>query len=286
MTTRKPDWLKIKITGDAANHRVEHILSDLRLNTICHEGNCPNRMECFHRHTATFLILGKNCTRHCRFCNVTKAAPEPADVTEPARVAQAVKALGLRHVVVTSVTRDDLPDGGAAHFAAAVRAIREQSPGTTVELLIPDLKGDEAALRTVVQAGPDILGHNIETVPRLYAAVRPLADYRRSLAVLENVKKAAPGILTKSSLMAGLGETPDEVAAVLRDLRLAGCDILTVGQYLAPSRQHYPVAEYVPPAVFDRYRALGYSLGFRFVASAPLVRSSYHADEAVGKRPS
>ena len=286
MTTRKPDWLKIRITGDAANHRVEHILRDLRLNTICREGNCPNRMECFHRHTATFLILGKNCTRRCRFCNVTKAAPEPVDDTEPARVARAVKALGLHHVVVTSVTRDDLPDGGAAQFAAVVRAIREQSPGTTVELLIPDLRGDADALRTVVQEAPDILGHNVETVPRLYTAVRPLADYRRSLAVLADAKALAPGMLTKSGLMAGLGETPDEVADVLRDLRGVGCDILTVGQYLAPSREHYPVAEYVSPAVFDRYRELGYSLGFRFVASAPLVRSSYHADEAVGTQPS
>ena len=282
MYQRKPDWLKIKITQGASNRRVERLLDGLKLHTICCEGNCPNRLECFHCGTATFLILGDRCTRGCTFCNVHKGMPGPIDPEEPERVAEAARRLALKHVVVTSVTRDDLPDGGAAQFAQTVRAIREKCPRATVEILIPDFRLNDEALRAVTAACPDVLNHNVETVPTLYPGVRPGADYRRSLRLLERVKELDGGIVTKSGMMLGLGETLPEVKQVMRDLRDVGCDMLTIGQYLAPSAQHHPVAAYIPPKVFEELRLLGRQMGFGGIASAPLARSSYHAGEFLG----
>ncbi|MBA2133060.1 lipoyl synthase [Capillibacterium thermochitinicola] len=280
MEQRKPEWLKIKVQANEEKADVEHLLDELALPTVCKEARCPNLMECYSRRTATFLILGRNCTRHCRFCNVQKGQPEPVASDEPARVAQAVARLQLNHVVVTSVTRDDLPDGGAGQFAAVVTAIRRLNPGVTVEVLIPDFRGDPLALQKVLAVKPDVLNHNIETVPRLYPAVRPEADYRRSLTLLARVKEFAPRILTKSGVMVGLGETEDELTAVMKDLRAAGCDALTIGQYLAPSRAHHRVVAYITPAQFARYERIGRELGFRHVAAGPFVRSSYRAAEA------
>ncbi|CAB1245667.1 lipoate synthase [Ruminococcaceae bacterium BL-6] len=276
---KKPEWLKVKITAGAANHGVEELLKDLSLNTICREANCPNRMECYHNRTATFMILGRFCTRNCTFCNVLKGRPEKVDPGEPARIAEAVGRLGLRHTVITSVTRDDLPDGGAGQFADVITAVRKRNPQTTVEVLVPDFKLNEDAIRKLVEAKPDVINHNIETVPSLYKEVRPMAVYERSLALLRKVKILGGGILTKSGIMLGLGETRDEVERVLRDLRRAGCDILTIGQYLAPSSNHHPVVEYVHPETFQKLKALGMEMGFLYVASSPLVRSSYHAGE-------
>ncbi|NLM38074.1 MAG: lipoyl synthase [Firmicutes bacterium] len=280
MEQRKPEWLKIKIRANEGKSGVEHLLQELALPTVCKEARCPNLMECYSRRTATFLILGRNCTRHCRFCSVQKGPPEPVAPDEPQRVAEAVARLQLSHVVVTSVTRDDLPDGGAGQFAAVVTAVRRLNPGVTVEVLIPDFQGDQAALQKVLAARPDVLNHNLETVPRLYPNVRPEADYRRSLNLLAQVKALDPGILTKSGLMVGLGETEDELTAVMKDLRATGCDLLTIGQYLAPSRAHHRVAAYVTPAQFARYEQTGRELGFRHVAAGPFVRSSYRAAEA------
>jgi lipoic acid synthetase len=276
---RKPDWLKIKITGDASNFGVEHMLSELSLNTICREANCPNRMECYHKKTATFMILGKVCTRNCRFCNVVKGQSEQVDSNEPMNIAHAVKKLDLKHIVVTSVTRDDLPDGGAQHFADTITAIRSFNPGITIEVLIPDLKGDWESLHKIIVAKPDVINHNVETVPSLYNKVRPMAIYTRSVELLRQVKVADDGILTKSGMMVGLGETPAEVEQVMSDLRTVSCDILTIGQYLPPSLQHYPLVEYVHPKVFKFYEELGLKMGFSFIASAPLVRSSYQAGD-------
>jgi lipoyl synthase len=276
----KPPWLRVPIPGGGRSLSTERLLRELGLHTVCREANCPNRMECFSGGTATFLILGDVCTRRCAFCNVGKGIPQPPDPKEPAALAEAVTALGLSHVVITSVTRDDLPDGGAAHFAECVRWVRQRSPDVSVELLIPDLRGRVAALGVVMAAGPDVLNHNIETVPRLYPQVRPGADYTRSLGVLTEAKRrGGEGLLTKSGLMVGLGETTDEVRSVLRDLREAGCDLLTVGQYMAPSKDHTPVREYVAPETFDAYAGYARKIGFRGVASAPLVRSSYRAAE-------
>ncbi len=278
---RKPDWLKLKIQASKEKIQVESVLHRLALHTVCTEASCPNLMECYSRKTATFLILGPYCTRRCTFCNVQHNAPLPPAEDEPQRVAEAVAALGLKHAVITSVTRDDLPDGGAGHFAAVIKAVRRFNPGTTVEVLIPDFQGDAGALRKVITAAPEVINHNVETVPRLYPEVRPQADYDRSLQLLQRVKAANPEILTKSGLMVGLGEREEELVRVLKDLRQAGCDLLTIGQYLAPSPRHHAVVEYVPPETFARYRRIGEELGFLHVAAGPFVRSSYQAAAAL-----
>lgn len=279
MPQRKPEWLKIKVTAGAANRRVEGLLRELSLNTVCAEANCPNRLECYHGRTAAFMILGRHCSRNCTFCNVCKGKPEPVDPGEPARLAKAAAGLNLGHVVVTSVTRDDLPDGGAGQFAAVIRAVRAALPDSTVEVLVPDFKLSEAALRTVADAGPDVFNHNVETVPALYPEVRPMAVYERSLAVLKRARELNGQMRIKSGMMLGLGETREQVVAVMADLRRAGCDIFTVGQYLAPSARHHRVVEYVRPEVFQSLRETGMRMGFRYVAAGPLVRSSYHAGE-------
>ena len=278
---RKPEWLKVKFNAEAVAE-VAEMMKRLKLNTVCREANCPNLGECFGRHTATFMILGRHCTRNCKFCNVIHSAPDEVDASEPAAVAEAVVTLKLHHAVITSVTRDDLPDGGAAHFAAVIRAIREASPDTTVEVLIPDFKGDMAALDTVLEARPDVLGHNIETVRRLYD-VRPGADYDRTLGVLRYCKEKAPDIYTKTGFMVGLGETDAEISGLMRDIRETGCDILTIGQYLRPSEEHAPLDRYVTPEGFAAYKAEAESLGFAGVVSLPLARSSYLAEEALEK---
>jgi len=276
---RKPDWLRIDLNKGRSLNYVKEILNRFSLNTVCEEANCPNRMECFSKKTATFMILGSQCTRNCRFCNVTHGAPQPVDPEEPDKVAKAAAELELKHVVVTSVTRDDLPDGGARHFSRVIKAIKSLSGDTVVEVLIPDFRGSFAALETVVKAKPEVLNHNIETVPRLYPEVRPAAIYERSLELLSRVKSIDGSMLTKSGIMVGLGEKEEEVIRVFNDLRSAGCDFLTIGQYLAPSAGHYPVAEYISPEIFKMYKEKALSLGFSFVASAPLVRSSYNAAE-------
>ncbi len=281
MYQQKPEWLKIKYSSNRDRSEVEALLADLHLHTVCEEANCPNLMECFCSKTATFMILGRVCTRNCTFCTVTKGDPDPVDPEEPANVARAIGKLGLRHAVITSVTRDDLADGGSAHFAAVIREIRKIDKTVVVEVLTPDFQGDEEALLTVVSARPDILNHNIETVPSLYPEVRPMAVYRRSLEFLRNAKTIDPSIYTKSGIMLGLGETKKEVVSALRDLRDVGCDFLTIGQYLSPSKKHHPVIEYVRPEIFDEYRGIALELGFAHVASGPLVRSSYHAAEAL-----
>jgi len=276
---RKPDWLKAEYNNESIDEMNE-MLSTLNLNTVCNEAACPNRGECYRKHTATFLILGANCTRHCRFCNVTQACPKPIDQNEPNNIAEATQRLGLRHVVITSVTRDDLPDGGAAHFANVTGAVKKTNIHTTVELLIPDLQGNEAALKTVLEASPDILVHNLETVPRLYSQVRPEADYLRSLNVLKNAKKYSSSVITKTGIMLGLGETKDEVIDLIEDVVKADCDIMTIGQYLRPSKEHLPVVEYINPDIFSEYADIGKTMGIRYVYSAPLVRSSYNASDA------
>ncbi len=280
MINKKPDWLRVRIPAGSRYKEVRGILVKYNLNTVCDEAMCPNRGKCFQAGTATFMILGKNCTRNCRFCNVTRAAPEAVDSKEPSNVANAVKDLKLKYVVITSVTRDDLPDGGASHFAAVVNEIRRINPGTRVEVLIPDLQGDVEALKLVADVKPDVIGHNIETVPSLYSKVRPEANYNQSLKVLSNAKEMHPGGKTKSGIMVGLGETEEEVVLVLQDLRKYKCDFLTIGQYLAPSKLHVAVAEYIHPEQFEKYADIARELGFEYIASAPLVRSSYLAHEA------
>lgn len=277
----KPEWLRVRIQGDGVNQEVQAILKKHALNTVCREAKCPNSMECFKRRTATFMILGSVCTRNCTFCNVTKGTPQSINPEEPLHIAQAVKELGLKHAVITSVTRDDLPDGGASHFAEVVEEIRKMAPEVTIEVLIPDFRGSREALYKVAASAPDIINHNIETVPALYSQVRPMASYDRSLILLQDVKVMNKKILTKSGIMLGLGETEPDVLKVMADLCNAGCDILTIGQYLAPSPEHYPVIEYVHPDIFEKYRSIGIRMGFNYVASAPLVRSSYHAEEAL-----
>jgi len=279
-TGRKPDWLKRRLPSSEAFNHVRELIEAGRLHTVCQEAKCPNIWECYSHRTATFLIMGERCTRNCRFCSVSAGPPEPLDPGEPGRVAEAVERMGLKYVVVTSVTRDDLPDGGAAHFAATIAAIRRRLPAAEIEVLIPDFQGDAAALATVLAARPNVLNHNIETVPRLYPRVRPQADYRRSLELLRRSGALAPSIPTKSGLMLGLGETPEELRQALLDLREAGCRILTLGQYLQPSPEHLPVEAYVPPEEFDRWREAALKMGFAEVASAPFVRSSYHARES------
>ena len=279
MEIRKPEWLKVKICSGPESNTVKGLLDRLSLHTVCQEANCPNLMECFNKKTATFIILGSQCTRNCKFCNVTKGKPEPLDEDEPMNVANAVNELGLKYVVITSVTRDDLEDGGAGHFVKVVESIKEITKYIMIEVLIPDFKGDELALQNVVEAKPEVINHNVETIPRLYSTVRPMAIYERSLKVLENVKKMDKDILTKSGIMLGLGEKEEEVVELMKDLLEVDCDMLTIGQYLAPSKKHHPVIEYVHPDQFERYKEIGMELGFKFVASAPLVRSSYNAGE-------
>lgn len=284
---RKPDWLKVSYNRESVEEIAE-IMRQLHLNTVCKEANCPNLGECYKKHTATFMILGSQCTRNCRFCNIACGKPEPVDPEEPENVAKAVAQLKLRHAVITCVTRDDLPDGGAAQFARTIQAIRATSPGTTVEVLISDMKGDRASLDTVMDARPDVLNHNVETVEALYAAVRPQAKYERSLDVLRYCKSVRPEGLTKTGFMVGLGETDDQIDRLMDDVLETGCDILTIGQYLQPSPAHAPLKRYVTPEQFDAYRDLALSKGFRHVASAPLARSSYRAQEALetARRPS
>ncbi|HOW85625.1 MAG TPA: lipoyl synthase [Candidatus Aminicenantes bacterium] len=274
--TQKPAWLKVRLPSHGEFFRVAEIVKAGRLHTICQSARCPNIGECWERRTATFLILGDVCTRRCGFCAVTKGTPLPPDPEEPARLAEAAASLGLAHAVITSVTRDDLPDGGAAHFAAVIAAIRAKSPGTRIEALIPDFGGDAAALETVLAARPDVLNHNLETTESLYPAIRrPRENYRRSIAVLAAAK--ARGALTKSGLMIGLGETEADVLQAFADLRRAGCDLLTVGQYLQPTAAHPPVVKYYAPEEFEALAAAARRAGFREVVSGPLVRSSYEA---------
>ncbi len=276
-----PDWLKVRIPHGAEYQRTRAVLCSLDLHTVCEEALCPNLGECFSNGTATFMILGNTCTRACGFCAVNHGHPDPPDTSEPERVAMAVERMALRHAVVTSVTRDDLPDGGAAHFAATAQRIREHTPTCTVEVLIPDLKGSAGALETVLGAKPDVLNHNVETVRRLQKTVRPQATYELSLWVLRHGKEVAPAITTKSGLMLGLGEKWDEVLETLGDLRAAGCEAVTMGQYLRPTRQHLPIARHYTPEEFTRLGKIASDMGFRVVESAPLVRSSYRADRAV-----
>jgi lipoyl synthase len=277
MPRRHPDWVKVKPPGSANYLRLKRILRERKLHSVCEEARCPNIGECWGHNTATFLILGDICTRGCRFCAIGKGKPAGLDPDEPRNVGLSVKDLGLRHIVVTSVDRDDLPDGGSAHFAATVSWIKTLNPGIRVEVLIPDFKGDVDAIETVVRSGIDILNHNIETVPRLYKKVRPGSVYRRSLDVLRAAKAISGGILTKSGLMLGVGESQDEVIETLKDLRAAGCDIVTLGQYLQPSTDQLKVDRYVTPEEFAALKIAGEKLGFRHVESGPLVRSSYHA---------
>jgi len=276
MEKRKPEWLKVKYQDPKKIAHVKRLLNNLSLHTVCEEANCPNKMECFSKGTATFMVLGSVCTRNCKFCNVTKGFPEQVDEQEPFHLAQAVEELQLRHVVITTVTRDDLPDGGAAHFARIIEEIRKRSTAT-IEVLISDLQGNKEALQAIVDKQPEIINHNLETVPSLYAQVRPMANYQQSLTLLARVKEMDSEIFTKSGIMVGLGETTEEVIALMHDLRKVDCDFLTIGQYLAPSKNHLDVVEYVHPDVFSMYEEQAYALGFKHVASAPFVRSSYNA---------
>ncbi len=278
---RKPEWLRARAPVGESYFRTRRILGQLGITTVCQEALCPNVGECWAHSTATFMLMGESCTRSCGFCAVKHGTPGRLDPTEPVRVATAAARLGLRHVVVTSVNRDDLPDGGAGHFAATARAIKEALPAAAVELLIPDFQGNETALASVVTAPVDVLAHNTETVPRLYPTVRPGARYERTLELLGRAKRMRGDLLVKSGVMAGLGETDEELSTVFRDLRSAGCDILTVGQYLRPTREHLPVKRFVPPDEFARLKTKALALGFHHVESAPLVRSSYHAWEHV-----
>lgn len=277
---RKPEWLKVRYNQEAVNE-VAEMMRDLKLTTVCKEANCPNLGECYRKHTATFMILGSICTRNCRFCNVTHGKPLPPDSEEPENVAQAAKKLGLRHVVLTCSTRDDLPDGGAEHFAKTVRAIRAQCPGTTVETLTSDMRGDHAAFDTVIAVHPDVFNVNIETAKELQKAIRPSAGYERTLDVLRYIKQTDPTILTKTGFMVGLGETEEQISRLMDDILAVGCDILTIGQYLQPSPEHWKLDRYATPEDFARYKEMALQKGFRHVASAPLARSSYKAWEAL-----
>jgi len=281
MRLAKPEWMKIRSQTVENNVMVEGLLKNRGLNTVCEQANCPNINECYSKKTVTFMILGNMCTRNCTFCTVQKGVPSVVSDDEPALIAQSVLELNLKHVVITSVTRDDLPDGGAGHFAKVIKAVREAAKNVTIEVLIPDFKGDISALETVVNAKPDVINHNIETVPSLYPAVRPMAIYKRSIDLLYNVKKLDSSISTKSGIMVGLGETEQEMEEVFKDLREVSCDFLTVGQYLAPSKNHHPVIEYIHPDIFEKYKQTAYSIGFSHVESGPFVRSSYHAGEAL-----
>ena len=276
---RKPPWLRVRAPGSERYTHLKRLVRSLELHTVCEEASCPNIGECWDHGTATFMILGDVCTRACGYCNVVHGRPGPIDPHEPERLADAVAQLALRHVVITSVDRDDLDDGGATVFAAVVRHLRSKTPGCRVELLIPDFSGRDPDLRTVLDARPDVLNHNIETVERLYRTARPAGRYRRALALLDRAGRYAPEIPTKSGLMVGLGEGTDEIMTTLRDLRRVGCKLLTIGQYLRPSVAHLPVARYYTPDEFAHLRAEALALGFGHVESGPLVRSSYHAGE-------
>ncbi|WP_294958046.1 lipoyl synthase [Sulfurovum sp.] len=277
ITFSKPEWLRKKITLSSLRE-VEAIIAKGRLHTVCQEAMCPNIGECFSKKQATFLILGKQCTRQCTFCSVSKEIPLPPDPEEPGHVAQSVEAMGLRHVVITSPTRDDLPDGGAAHFAQTVQAIKQMDDTIVVELLIPDMQEKEAALKTIAHSGAELIGHNLETVPRLYH-IRKGAKYERSLRVLKKLSLLNPDIMTKSGIMLGLGEKEEEVTALLHDLLENDCKLLSIGQYLAPSSEYTEVVEFVPPERFDYFRDKGMAMGFRYIKSSPYTRSSYMADE-------
>lgn len=277
---RKPEWLRVRYNREAVEE-VAELMRDLKLNTVCKEANCPNLGECYRKHTATFMILGSVCTRNCRFCNVATGRPLPPDPDEPDNVALAAKKLGLRHVVLTCSTRDDLADGGAEQFSKTVRAVRRECPGATVETLISDMKFNTDALDVVIESHPDVLNHNVETVKELQKAVRPQAGYERSLGVLRYCKEKDPSLLTKTGFMVGLGEMEEQISVLMDDILATGCDILTIGQYLQPSPEHYPLARYATPEDFARYKELALSKGFRHVASAPLARSSYRAWEVM-----
>ncbi|MGH8598842.1 MAG: lipoyl synthase [Gammaproteobacteria bacterium] len=282
---RKPAWIKAKAPTDPKVIALKRLLRDKDLHTVCEEASCPNLGECFAHGTATFMIMGALCTRRCPFCDVAHGRPLPLDANEPAHLAEAVRAMNLRYVVITSVDRDDLRDGGASHFTACVKAVRAAQPGIQIEILVPDFRGRmDAALAALMDALPDVFNHNLESVPRLYRQVRPGADYAWSLDLIRRFKAAAPQVPTKSGVMLGLGETDAEVATVLRDLRIHDCDRVTIGQYLQPSRAHLPVARFVPPEEFESLAEFARGLGFENVASGPLVRSSYHADrQAAGE---
>ena len=278
--TVKPEWLRVKAPQWERVGSVKEILRDLSLNTVCEEASCPNIGECFNAGTATFLIMGPACTRACPYCDIDfEKKPQPLDATEPDRLAQAVQRLKLNHVVITSVNRDDLIDGGASQFVRCIEAIRATSPQTTIEVLIPDLCGNWQALETILLAAPEVLNHNTETVPRLYRRTRPQGDYARTLELIKRSRSIAPGVYTKSGLMVGLGETDAEIRQVMIDLRSVDCDILTLGQYLQPSQKHLQVQSFVTPEQFDAWRIFGESVGFLQVVSSPLTRSSYHAEK-------
>lgn len=276
----KPDWLRVKAPQWERVGNVKAVLQDLGLNTVCEEASCPNIGECFNAGTATFLIMGPACTRACPYCDIDfEKQPKALDPTEPLRLGEAVKRMGLNHVVVTSVNRDDLPDGGANQFRRCIEAIRAASPGTTIEVLIPDLCGNWEALEIILAAGPEVLNHNTETIPRLYRRVRPQGDYARTLELLQRTRALAPQVYTKSGIMVGLGETDEEVRALMADLRQVDCDIMTIGQYLQPTPKHLAVQDFVTPEQFDAWRQAGEAMGFLQVVSSPLTRSSYHAEE-------
>ena len=280
----KPKWLKIRLNTGGEYQQIKHLINDLSLHTVCQEARCPNIYECWSSGTATFMIAGEVCTRRCGFCAVSKGAPVVLDPEEPWHVAQAVQKMNVKHAVITAVNRDDMEDGGAIHFASTIQAVRAMNPNTKVEVLIPDFQGNEAALIAVLDAQPDVLNHNTETVPRLYRRVRPQAKYREwTLTLLERAAKRrdaeARGMLTKSGVMLGLGETDEEIIATMRDLRSVDCDILTLGQYLQPAPQRLKVEKYYPPEEFAKFKVIGLEMGFRYVESGPLVRSSYHAHE-------
>lgn len=276
----KPDWLRVKAPQWERVGNVKAVLQDLGLNTVCEEASCPNIGECFNAGTATFLIMGPACTRACPYCDIDfEKKPQALDPTEPLRLAEAVKRMTLNHVVITSVNRDDLPDGGAAQFVACIAAIRQASPQTTIEVLIPDLCGNWEALETILSAQPEVLNHNTETIPRLYRRVRPQGDYARTLELLQRSRAIAPGVYTKSGIMVGLGETDAEVQQVMADLRQVDCDILTIGQYLQPSPKHLAVQDFVTPQQFAQWQQQGKAIGFLQVVSSPLTRSSYHAEQ-------
>lgn len=274
---RLPEWIRTRNLPD--QHEIKHLLRRHALSTVCEEARCPNRAECFAKPTATFMILGRNCTRNCGFCSVRSHSPEAVDDNEPGNIAAAAEELRLRYIVITSVTRDDLPDGGAGQFAKTIKAVRKRMISVKIEVLTPDFMGDPDPLRTVLDAGPDVFNHNVETVARLYPAVRPSADYKRSLSVLEHSKVIAPDIYTKSGFMLGLGETYDEAITILKDLRKVDCDFVTIGQYLRPTKDNLPVVEYIRPEVFEDLRLKALEMGFKYAASGPLVRSSMNAEE-------
>jgi len=277
---RKPAWIRARAPTHPEVGRLKTLLREHRLNTVCEEASCPNIGECFAHGTATFMIMGRLCTRRCPFCDVAHGRPSPLDPQEPENLARAIAAMKLKFVVITSVDRDDLRDGGAGHFAACIDAVREHTPETSIEILVPDFRGRLAvALDAFARTQPDVFNHNLETVPRLYKAARPGSDYRHSLELLRQFKESYPDIPTKSGLMVGLGETDEEIEAVMRDLRAANCDMLTIGQYLQPSRDHLPVERFVAPEQFEAFARIGHELGFTNVASGPMVRSSYHAEQ-------